>query len=90
MGDNDGDRTVAIVGWVAGLAAGFVARKAITYAWTRATGKEPPNDPQSPEVGLGEAIGWAVVTGVCIETAQILAIRAARRRMRDARGEITT
>ncbi|QVQ52389.1 DUF4235 domain-containing protein [Spiractinospora alimapuensis] len=90
MGDNDGDRTTAIVGWVAGMAAGFVARKAIAYAWTRATGKEPPNDPQSPEVSLGEAIGWAVVTGVCIETAQILAVRAARRRLRQPSGEITS
>lgn len=85
MADNDGERSTAIVAWVAGMAAGYAARKVLTFAWTRATGKEPPSDPKSSEVRLGEALGWAVVTGVCIEAAQILAVRAARNRMARSR-----
>src|SRR5690606_17170097 len=57
MAKKDGDLTAAIVGGVAALAAGYVARKALTFAWTQTTGKEPPTDPESLEVGLGEALG---------------------------------
>lgn len=81
MADKDGELTARIVGGVASLAAGYVARRALTFAWTRATGKEPPVDPASPEVGLGEALGWAVVTGVGMEVARILAVRAAYKRL---------
>src|SRR5690606_7026962 len=63
------------------LAAGYVARKALTFAWTQTTGKEPPTDPESLEVGLGAALGWAVLTGVGMEVAGVLAVRAAHRRL---------
>jgi hypothetical protein len=35
-------------------------------------------------VGIGEAVGWAVVLGVGIETARLLAMRAAARKMQEA------
>ncbi|MFW5419211.1 DUF4235 domain-containing protein [Nocardiopsis sp. CNT-189] len=81
MSKKDGDLTATIVGGVAALAAGYVARKALTFAWTQTTGKEPPTDPESLEVGLGEALGWAVLTGVGMEVARVLAVRAAHRRL---------
>ena len=62
------------------MAASFVARKAITLAWTKATGKEPPTHPEDPQVALGEALGWSVLTGVSVEAARLLATRAAARR----------
>jgi len=72
---------------VAGMAAAFVAaaiaRKVITFAWKRITGKEPPTDPHDPEVALKEALGWAVVMGVGMETARLLATRAATARIRN-------
>ncbi|MEV0403903.1 DUF4235 domain-containing protein [Actinoallomurus sp. NPDC050550] len=81
------------LGWrlVAGAAAfgaGFVARKAITVGWKRATGKEPPANPESPEVALTEAIGWAVVMGVGMEVARLLATRAAAHRWHKSTGEL--
>lgn len=87
MAKKDGDIAAQIVGGVAALAAGFAARKALTFAWTQATGKEPPTDPESLDVGLGEALGWAVLTGVGMEVARVLAVRAAHKRMmpREAR-----
>jgi len=69
-------------GLVAGLAAtaaSMAARQAITFLWTRATGKEPPTHPADPAVALPEALGWAVLTGVTIGTARLLAIRAMTR-----------
>lgn len=92
MGDKgDGAGFVSrIGGTLAAMAAAFVARKLIKVAWTRATGKEPPPHPEDPEVALGEALGWAILTGVGVEAARLLATRAAARRLRPAEeGDIT-
>ena len=62
------------------MAAGFIARKLITYAWTKATGKEPPTNPEDPGVALVEALGWSVLTGVTVAAVRLLAIRAVARR----------
>ncbi len=82
MADKRGDGGTKALGALAAFAAAFAARKLITIAWTRVTGKEPPSDPQDPQVGIGEALSWAVVMGVAIETARLLASRAATRRLR--------
>jgi Protein of unknown function (DUF4235) len=62
------------------MAAGFVARKLITFAWTRVTGKEPPTNPEDPGVALVEALSWSVLTGVTVAAFRLLAIRAVGRR----------
>ncbi len=82
MSDKRGDGGAKVIGAVAAFAAAFAARKLVTAAWTRVTGKEPPSDPQDPQVGIGEALSWAVVMGVTIETARLLAVRAATRHLR--------
>ncbi len=82
MSDKRGDGGTKALGALAAFAAAFAARKLITIAWTKITGKEPPSDPQDPQVGIGEALSWAVVMGVAIETARLLAGRAATRRLR--------
>ncbi|GAA4146481.1 DUF4235 domain-containing protein [Actinomadura keratinilytica] len=81
------------IGWrlVAGAAAfagGFAARKLITLAWKKTTGKEPPTNPESPEVALSEAVGWAVIMGVGMEVARLLATRAAARQWVKGTGEL--
>ena len=62
------------------MAASFVARKMITFAWTRVTGKEPPTNPEDPGVALVEALTWSVLTGVTVAAFRLLAIRAVGRR----------
>jgi len=62
------------------MAAGFVARKMITFAWTKVTGKEPPTNPEDPGVALVEALTWSVLTGVTVAAFRLLAIRAVGRR----------
>ncbi|WP_017614549.1 DUF4235 domain-containing protein [Nocardiopsis salina] len=74
-----GEIAPALIGFAAGFAAEFATRKALTFAWTRATGEEPPTDLESPEVSLGHALSWAVVAGVGVEVARVLAVRAARK-----------
>jgi Protein of unknown function (DUF4235) len=80
MADRKVDFGTKIVSAVAAMAAAFVARKVITLAWTKATGKEPPSNPEDPQVGLSEALGWSVLTGVAVGAARLLATRAAARR----------
>jgi hypothetical protein len=72
------------VGMVASLVAGAVAKKAITLGWKRVTGREPPTDPKDPDIALKEALAWAIVVGVGMEAARLLATRAATTRLRSA------
>ena len=88
MADKRGDGVSRAVGTIAALAAGMGTRKLVTAGWKRVTGKEPPSDPHDPHVGFGEALSWAIVLGVTMETARLLAQRAATRRMR--RGSTTS
>ena len=82
MADKRGDGVSKAMGSIAALAAGMGTRKLITVGWKRVTGKEPPSDPRDPHVGIGEALSWAIVLGVTMETARLLAQRAATRRVR--------
>ena len=62
------------------MAASFVARKAITLAWTKVTGKKPPVNPEDPGVAFVEALTWSVLTGVTVAAFRLLAIRAVARK----------
>jgi len=61
---------------LAGAAAAFVARKLLVIVWKRATGKEPPEHPEDPQVALTEALIWGVVLGAGMSVARMLATRA--------------
>src|SRR4051812_6098237 len=69
-----------IVGGLVGLAVGFISRKALSFAWEKATGRKPPASSDSLEIGLGEAVAYAVVMGLGMEVARIVATRAAAKR----------
>jgi uncharacterized protein DUF4235 len=62
------------------MAASFVARKLLTAAWTKVTGKEPPTNPEDPRVALTEALSWSVLLGITVAAVRVLAIRAVSRR----------
>ena len=80
MADRKADLGTKVVSAVAAMAAAFVARKVITFVWTKATGKEPPANPEDPQVTLTEALTWSVLTGVSVGAARLRATRAAARR----------
>ena len=86
MSDQRADMTTKIAGGIAAFAAAYAARKLIAFAWTRATGTEPPVHPEDADVDLKEALGWAVVTGVVMEAARLLATRAATKQVRAHQG----
>src|ERR1700733_8407676 len=64
-----------------GFAAAFGARKILIFAWTKITGKEPPEHPEDPQVALGEALTWGILLGVGVQVARMLALRAASKRI---------
>jgi len=80
MADNKGDFATKVISGLAAMIAAFLARKVVTFAWTKATGKEPPTHPEDPQVALSEALSWSVLTGVTVGAAKLLATRAAARR----------
>ena len=84
-GDSGASKIVAVA---AAFAAAFIARKVLAFGWTKITGKEPPSE-QDPDVGWAEALGWAMVIGVGIQAARMVATRTVTKRMRHApAGEI--
>jgi len=82
MADNKPDFATKVVSGLVAMVAAFLARKVVTFVWTKATGKEPPTHPEDPQVALAEALGWSMLTGVTVGAAKLLATRAAARRTR--------
>lgn len=72
---------------VSALVVGSLAKKAIAFGWKRVTGKEPPSDPQNPDVALTEALAWSIVVGVGVEAVRLLATRAVTARMRNTNAD---
>jgi hypothetical protein len=70
------------------VVAGIAARKAITTSWKLATGKEPPANPADPDVSLGEAAAWAIVSGVAVGVTRMLASRKAADYYRRSTGHL--
>jgi hypothetical protein len=80
MAEEKPDIAWRVIGGLMGLVTAWAAKKVLGFVWVKATGKEPPIDTDSPEVSLGEAIGYAVVMGVGMQVAQIVVHRTARKR----------
>jgi hypothetical protein len=81
MADKRGSGGSKVISGLVGFAAAFGARKMLVFAWKRITGKEPPEHPEDPQVALGEALGWALVLGIGVQVARMLALRATSKRI---------
>jgi Protein of unknown function (DUF4235) len=69
-----------LVSALVGAGAAFLARKILSFGWTKITGKQPPEHPEDPQVALREALIWGIVLGAGVHTARMLATRATTRR----------
>ncbi len=85
MAGNKGGGNKAVSA-LAGAAAAYGARKLIYFGWKKLTGKEPPEHPEDPQVGLRDALIWGIVLGASVQTARMLAVRATTRPPKDAGG----
>jgi len=88
MADSGGSKLWTVFSLVSALAAATVAKKAIDTGWRAATGKHPPENPAHPDVGMGEAVTWAVVSGTFVALARMLAQRRAANYYRRSAGHL--
>ena len=63
---------------VAGIAVPLLLRKVLATAWAKVFGKNPPIDLKDPKITFPEAIAWAVVLAIVVETARFGVARSAR------------
>ena len=73
----DSSKVWSIFSLVSALAAATAVRKGLNTSWKAATGKKPPANPADPDVDFREAIAWAVLSGVSVAVARMLAQRKA-------------
>ena len=71
------------------LAGAQLAKKVIGNAWTRKRGAVPGN-PATDDTSWGEAVAWAVVSGVGVGVARLLAQRGVALAFEKKRGSIPT
>jgi hypothetical protein len=76
-----------MVGAGAGLGAGLVARKVLERLWRATRGEDPPSNPASPDTTWGEALVWAVASGVALAVIRLVAQRGAAEAWRAVTGE---
>jgi hypothetical protein len=83
-----GSKVWTLFGLAATVGATMVARKAMTAGWKLSTGKPPPSNPEHPDVSMAEATTWAVVSGVAVGVARMLATRKAADYYRRSTGHL--
>ena len=64
-----------LVGIATGVLARKVSDKALDKVWQRTKHSAPPADPAAPGTPWGEAISWAIASGVAVAVARLLATR---------------
>jgi hypothetical protein len=70
------------------IVAGIVARKAVAAIWRASTGHQPPDSPEHPDSGWGEAVGWAVASSAALAVARLFAARQAANYYRRSTGHL--
>jgi hypothetical protein len=83
-----GSKAYTLVGFAATMAATVAARKALSATWKLSTGKQPPTNPEHPDVSMGEAVLWASASGVAVGLARMLASRKAADYYRRSTGRL--
>jgi len=78
MADDPGSSKLwTVFSVVSALVAAALATKALDTGWQAATGKHTPENPADPDVAMGEAVAWAVVSGTFVAIARMIAQRRA-------------
>ena len=77
-----------LVGIGAGVLASKVSRTVVEKAWRKTKHTDPPRNPEAPGTTWGEALSWAVASGIGIGVSRMLATRSAARMWRKATGHL--
>ncbi|MFK5582824.1 DUF4235 domain-containing protein [Serinicoccus sp. LYQ131] len=65
--------TAAVVG------ASFIANKLTNGTWKFVTGRDSPENPEDPDIDFKEAVAFAVLSGVIVGLARLIANRQSSR-----------
>ena len=76
------------VGVGAGLVAAKVGRSVMDKGWAKAKGGEPPRNPAAAGTTWGEAVQWAVASGIAVAIARLLATKGAASAWQKATGHL--
>jgi Protein of unknown function (DUF4235) len=87
-GNGDGKTGYKIIAMASALIGAAIARKLLTIGWKAATGKEPPANPEHPDVTWAEAASWAVASGVVVGLVKLVAQRQVAATWHRASGEL--
>ena len=82
-----GNLVAKLLTTVAALGAAFVARKMTDGTWKFVTGKDSPQNPEDPDIDMKEAVAFAVLSGVIMGLARMLANRQATKVMAKGQGK---
>lgn len=80
--------TWKVLGVTAGVLAAKTSRSVAEKLWVKTKGGDPPRNPAARETTWGEAIGWAVATGVAAGLARLLASRGTAQVWQKATGHL--
>jgi hypothetical protein len=80
-----GYKILATLGAIAATAA---TRKALAAAWQAVTGRQPPENPEHPDLKWGEAATWAAASAVVVALGKLAAQRRIAATWRRASGEL--
>ena len=83
-----GSKIWTVYGLAATTLATILARKALNTTWKVSTGKTPPKNPAHPDVSMGEAVAWAILSGVAVGLARMVASRKAAAYYRKSTGHL--
>lgn len=63
----------------AAVGASFVANKLTNGTWKFVTGRDSPENPEDPDIDFKEAVAFAVLSGVIVGLARMIANRQSSR-----------
>ncbi|MGI8701131.1 MAG: DUF4235 domain-containing protein [Nocardioidaceae bacterium] len=72
-----GKRLWKLLGTGSALGAGLFTARALDATWKTATGHRAPTKAEHPDLGTGEAVAWAALSGMAIGVAKTMATRRA-------------
>lgn len=82
-----GNLVAKLLTTVAAIGAAAVARKMTDGTWKFVTGKDSPSNPEDPDIDMKEAVAFAVLSGVIMGLARMLANRQATKVMAKGQGK---
>jgi hypothetical protein len=86
--DRPGGAGYKILATLGAVAATAAARKSLAAAWRMVTGRQPPENPEHPDLKWGEAATWAVASAAVVALGKLAAQRRIAATWRRASGEL--